>query len=349
MNEQLFLLTAAVFFSVLIAAGWRWLPGERWQILATVPVAQELTGWRGLNLTGYGAMLATAVILGIGFVLALTAATSQALAPVLALLALLIGLCVPAARLVAGWVEGKRHTFTIGGAFFLGLLATPVAIWLVNAGCRLLGWPPLAMEAVLAALAIGYMLGEGLGRLACISFGCCYGKPLAQCGRLAARLLNPVAFVFNGPTKKAVYEGGLAGVKLLPVQGLTSILYTAAALGSSWLYLHGHFRAAFLVSLLVSQCWRVLSEMLRADFRGFAAITAYQKMGLAAVILGSALGLLLPAQAKVQPAIAAGLSLLGNPWLILAGQALWLALFLYFGRSTVTGATIVFTVHQDRI
>ena len=349
MNEQLFLLTAAVFFSVLIAAGWRWLPGERWQILATVPVARGEVGWQGLNLTWYGAVLATAVTLGMGFVLALTGAAGQALAPVLALLALLVGLCVPAARLVAGWVEGKRYTFTIGGAFFCGLLATPAAIWLVNAGCRLLGQPPLAMEAVLAALAIGYILGEGLGRLACISFGCCYGKPLAHCGRLTARLLSPVAFVFSGPTKKAVYEGGLAGVKLLPVQGLTSILYTAAALASSWMFLHGRFRAAFLVSLLVSQCWRVFSEMLRADFRGFAAITAYQKMGLAAVVLGSALGLLLPVQAQTPPAIAAGLALLVNPWLILAGQALWLALFLYFGRSMVTGATIAFTVRQDRI
>ena len=349
MNELLFLLAAALLFTLLIIAGWRWLPGERWQILATMPVARLAAGWQGRNLTWYGAVLATAAILGVGFVLALTGAAGQALAPVLAVLALLVGLCVPAARLVAGWVEGKQHTFTIGGAFFCGLLATPVVIWLVNACCRLLGAPPLAMEAVLAALAIGATLGEGLGRLACISFGCCYGKPLGQCGRLTARLLGPVAFVFSGPTKKAVYEGGLAGVKLLPVQGLTSILYTACALASSWLFLHGRFRAAFLVSLLVSQCWRVLSEILRADFRGLAEITAYQKMGLAAVVLGGSLGLLLPAQIEARPTIAAGLAVLGNPWMILAGQALWLALFLHFGRSMVTQATIAFTVRQDRI
>ena len=44
------------------------------------------------------------------------------------------------------------------------------------------------MQIVLAALAIGYILGEGLGRLACLSFGCCYGKPLDQCGKVVSIL-----------------------------------------------------------------------------------------------------------------------------------------------------------------
>ena len=349
MDNLLVLLVATLVFSLMILAGWRWLPGDRWQILATVPIARREGGWQGINLTWYGAVLATAVMLALGFVLALTGAAGQVIVPMLLLLALLLGLCLPAARLVARAVEGKQYTFTIGGAFFCGLLAAPLAVWLVNAACRCTGLPPLNLPAVLTALVSGAVLGEGLGRLACISFGCCYGKPLHRCHRLLIRLLAPVAFVFSAATKKAVYEGGLAGVKLVPVQGLTSILCTATALVASWLFLEGRFRAAFLFCLLVCQCWRVLSEMLRADFRGLTAFTAYQKMGLAAMAIGCGLSLLLPAQAPPPAKIATGLVLLGNPWLILAGLGLWFALFLHFGRSMVTGATITFSVHQDRV
>ena len=40
----------------------------------------------------------------------------------------------------------------------------------------------LPVLPTLAALAVGYAFGEGIGRLACISYGCCYGKPLRTCG-----------------------------------------------------------------------------------------------------------------------------------------------------------------------
>jgi hypothetical protein len=35
--------------------------------------------------------------------------------------------------------------------------------------------------------------------------------------------------------------------------------------------------------------------------------------------------------------------------MILALQGLWLAIFLYTGRSSVTGAQLTFHVHADRI
>jgi hypothetical protein len=205
------------------------------------------------------------------------------------------------------------------------------------------------MQVMLAALAIGYILGEGLGRMACVSFGCCYGKPLNQCGTIALRLFNRLAFVFTGATKKAVYEGNLAGVKLVPIQGLTCALYTATALMACSLFLQGHYRSAFLLSLVVSQVWRVLSEMLRADFRGFTAISAYQKMGLAAIVYGCGLSLLVPSPLAPLPEITRGLTLLCNPLLILGLQLLWGMLFFIFGRSMVTSASLSFAVRHDRI
>jgi len=350
MNEWLFLLSAALLFSLLIVLGWRFLPGDRFQMLATVPVRRrDDTHWHGVNFTWYGLLLATAAVIGIIFVLILTRAAGQALAPMLTLLLLIVGLCVPAAHWVARLVEKKHHTFTIGGAFFCGLAATPLIILLINGGCLLLDVPLLHTQVVLAALGIGYILGEGLGRLACLSFGCCYGKPLHQCGRFATFLFNRVAFVFPGATKKAVYEGGLAGVKLVPIQGLTCMLYTATALIACHLFFQGRYRSAFLLSLLVSQVWRVLSEMLRADFRGFTAISAYQKMGLAAIVYGGVLCLLFPEPILPHPDIASGLVLLLDPFLLLGLKAIWFALFLHFGHSMVTGATLSFEVRQNRI
>lgn len=350
MNNGLFLLAAAILFSLLIVFGWRRLPGDRYQMLVSLPVArQDATHWLGINFTWYGVLIASAATIAILLVLILAVAAGATPAPVLAMLILTVGLCLPAARLVARLVEKKHYTFTIGGAFFCGLAAVPLLLLLVNGGCTLLKVPPLDMPMMLAALGIGYILGEGLGRLACISFGCCYGKPLDQCGTLAARLFGRLAFVFTGATKKAVYEGGFSGVKLVPVQGLTSLLYTVTALVACHLFLQGSYRSAFLVSLVVSQVWRVLSETLRADFRGFTAISAYQKMGLAAIVYGGGICLLLPPSNLPLPEIGQGLTLLFNPLLILGLQCLWLVLFFHFGRSMVTGATLSFTVRHDRI
>jgi len=350
MNASLFLSLAAVFFTLLIVLGWRLLPGERYQILASVPVApRESNLWRGINFTAYGALTASATLIALVFVLILTTAAGAAIAPMATLMALIFTLCLPAARLVARLVEKKHHTFTIGGAFCCGLVATPLLILLVNGGCLLLGAPQLDLQMTLAALAIGSILGEGLGRLACISFGCCYGKPLDQCGRLATLLFGRLAFVFSASTKKAVYEGGFAGVPLVPIQGLTCLLYTATALLACHFFLQGQYRTALLLSLLVSQGWRVISEQFRADFRGFTAFSAYQKMSLAAMVYAGCLSLLPSPDPPILPDITQGLGLLLNPGLLLCLQLLWLLLFYTFGRSTVTEATLSFAVRPDRI
>lgn len=350
MNPLIFLAISGLLFGLMIILGWRYLPGERFQILASVPVARDDQGrWRGINFTWYGLLLATAAVISVVYVLLLCLAAGMALGPLLILLTAIIAICVPAARWVARLVEKKLYTFTIGGAFFCGLAATPLIILLVNGGCLMLHRPTLPMQVVLAALAIGYILGEGLGRLACLSFGCCYGKRLDQCGKVLSFLFAKVAVVFTGPTKKAVYEGHLAGIKLVPIQGITSLLYTTVGLAGCHLFFQGHYRSAFLLCLLVSQIWRVISEIFRADFRGFSAISAYQKMGLVAIVYSIVLCLVTPIPELPLPDIAIGLSQLFNPFLILGLKGLWFALFLHFGRSMVTGATISFEVRHNCI
>lgn len=350
MSEGLFLGGSGTVFFMLIVLGWRWLPGARYQILASIPVAPREDGtWHGRNLTGYGAIVATAALAGLSYVAILTQAAGATVLPVVVGLGLIIGIGLPASKVVARLVERKKHTFTVGGAFFCGLGMTPFILLTIDQVCSLLQQPGLPVSMMLAALAIGYVLGEGLGRLACLSFGCCYGKPLCQSHRLVAMLLRPVAFVFSAPTKKAVYEGGLAGEPLLPVQGITSIVLTATALYSTHLFLHGWYRRAFLCCLVVSQGWRVFSEILRADFRGFSTITAYQKMAAAAVLYGCILCLVLPPSPQGSMDLGRGLRLFTHPAAILGLQALWLLVFYIFGRSTVTGARLWLHVRSERI
>ena len=59
-----------------------------------------------------------------------------------------------------------------------------------------------------AAAAIAYVLGESIGRLACLSFGCCYGMPLREANPAVARLFHNHNLVIHGPTKKAAYASG---------------------------------------------------------------------------------------------------------------------------------------------
>lgn len=314
------------------------------------PVSQKNSShWHGANLTFYGFLIASAIVVGVLFVLILLQSVSISLAGVFAVLLLLFTVCVPASRIMARLVEKKRYTFTIGGAFFCGLLLTPWAILAVNGLLRSSGLQELDMMALLAALSIGYILGEGLGRLACVSFGCCYGKPLKDCSPTTRLLFSRLSFVFNGATKKAVYEGALEGEKLVPVQGVTCILYTATALFSAHLFFQAQYVAAFLLSLFVSQIWRVISETQRADFRGFSKVSAYQKMSLAALPYSVLIAILVPVSILPSPSVIQGLSVFSQPLPMLSVQLLWFALFWIFGRSMVTASTVSFQVIQEHI
>ncbi|MCK9197492.1 MAG: prolipoprotein diacylglyceryl transferase, partial [Syntrophales bacterium] len=206
------------------------------------------------------------------------------------------------------------------------------------------------MLPTLAAMAIGHIMGEGTGRLACISFGCCYGKPLSVLPLLARKVLGPFAMTFYGATKKIAYAHGLDGQPVVPVQAMTAVIYTLAGLAGMWFFLTGLYLPAFAVTVGTAQGWRFLSEFLRADYRGGGRISPYQFMSLLA--LPYAGGLLfffpsLPPPGGTQ--LMAGLESMWTPGMILFLQILWLLIFLYTGRSRVTGAEISLSVIRDRV
>jgi hypothetical protein len=349
MANHLFLLTLAAFSAMALTWGFRYLPGRKWQICATVPSYNHSSeSWQGTNLTWYGLLTASANLAALVISFCLLGSLGISRVAMLALACVLMGCCLPAARLIARLVEGKRHTFTVGGAVFVGFLLAPWIIVGLNTWAPAIIDRPLPVVPTLAALTVAYAFGEGLGRLACISYGCCYGKPLRDCGSLVRRLFGRWHFVFCGETKKISYASGLEGEAVVPVQALTALLYCLTGLLATALFLAGWYGSAFLLAALVTQVWRVASEMLRADHRGGGRLSAYQVMSLLLLPYAAALVGFFPS-AAISPDLAAGLASLWHPAVLLLLQAGWLVGFLFFGRSEVTGAHLFFFVRHDRI
>jgi len=345
-----------LFFGVLAGTsilylcwGFRVLPRERFQFLAVIPIRKLEDGsWQSLNLTYYGLLTAMAVGGGLLVFLILSAGTGAPLDSSLIFLTTILVISLPAAGLFSRWVEGKRHTFTTQGAFWAGGAASVPVLYALAALPESLSIEPLPVLPTLAALATAYCLAEGWGRLACISFGCCYGRPLAECPSWVQRLFKNHCFVFHGGTKKIAYAQGWERVPMFPVQGVTAgvhVLGGSAALG---LYLVSHFVAAFWVAMAVSQGWRFYSEFLRRDHRGGGRLTIYQKGALVAVAYSVFLGWVLPAAelpVHIAGAVASILNLKPLLWMMMFG----IITFLYMGRSQVTEAQVTFRVREDRI
>lgn len=339
-----FVVGLGILLTVAFAWGFRVLPEERWQILAALPQHKESADrWCGVNLTFYGVFLATACTLAVGLLLVLLASIGMPLFTALILIAASLALCLPSAKLIAWLVERQRHTFTVAGAFFVGCLTIPVVVLALNSCFH----AEIPMFPTLAAVAVSYALGESVGRLACVSFGCCYGKPLEQCPPLVRWLFAPMACVFHGPTKKAAYESRLEGVRLVPIQAVTAVWFAVCCMLGLGLFLAASFRSAALVTVIATQSWRWMSEFLRADYRGQGKWSVYQGMALLAIGYTAAVAIF----AGPAPSIAVDLGRapewLWNPATIVFLQALWLVVFLYTGRSQMTASQISFNVVRN--
>jgi Prolipoprotein diacylglyceryl transferase len=345
-----FVIILGVGLGALLTWGIRTLPGERWQMLAVVPLAKSGDGaWRGLNLTFYGFFSASGMTFGFAVLLLLLSSIAVPLAISIGLLLSMVVVCVPASRLIAGIVERKSNTFTVAGAVFVATLLFP---WLVMAadrvGSKILHQQVPALP-VFAAAAVSYVLGESIGRLACLSFGCCYGMPLRQARPLFARLFRNHNLVMEGATKKACYASGFSGEPLLPVQALTSTIFALAGLAGLVLFLDEHFRLAALVPLVASLGWRTLSEQFRADYRGDSRWSIYQLMSLACLVYVSVFLALQPAPGSYTPDLGTALRSFTSFAVLIGLQILWVGLFLYYGKSRVTGSTLSFHVVPGRV
>ncbi len=348
MLNIIFITSLACALGIVYYWAFQHLPLERWQILGVIPIRKQPDGqWHGLNLTYYGLITAGAVTFALAITLILMASVGVAMPTMMLLVSGLLILSALCAKWVARWVEKKLNTFTIGGAAFCGLVGSPILLFSLQPVISRFGLRPLPLMAFITAMAIGYTFGEGIGRLACLSFGCCYGKPIDRLPPLLRRLTGSLCIVFQGDTKKAAYADGFTGCKLFPVQAITVILYTIAGLTGTYLYLEGMHKGAYLTCVLVTQIWRVLSEFLRADYRGGGRISTYQYLAGIAAMAAVIYSFALP-EMPITADLRQGLQVFWNPVTILICQFFWLGIFLYTGRSQVTAARLTLFVRSDQ-
>jgi Prolipoprotein diacylglyceryl transferase len=351
MAGEMFLLGLALFYSLLLAWAFKVLPLEKWQILASVPdrkMGDET--WAGRNFTFYGFFTACAYAMATAITFILLSSVGVPIKAIIMVSVFMAVLCVPASRWVAAMVEKKSHTSTVAGAAFVGMIVAPWAICLANMVPGSMMDFHIDVMSCLAAFSIAYSLGEGTGRLACISFGCCYGRPVTDCHPVVRSLFSRFNFVFEGKTKKIAYASGLDGEPVIPVQAITSVLYISSALLGVYLFVKGKPTWAFLVTTSVTQLWRVASEFLRADYRGSGRFSAYQWMSVISVVYAVFIGLIFVGHSSEDAVdVMGGLLSLWDPGVLIFLQSIWLILFLTTGKSMVTGSVISFHVIKDRV
>lgn len=351
MWNELFVAALAVSFALLFNWSFKTLPGENWQIICSVPVFKESTDrWRGYNFTYYGLIVSAAVVTATALVFILMGSVGVPAGMTAVVAAAVLSVCVPASKVLARVVEKKPHTLTVGGASLFGVIATPAVLWITDVAVGGYFQASIPMIPSLAAIAIAYAIGEGVGRPACISFGCCYGKALSECSPILRRIIGRYSFVFAGKTKKIAYEGCMDGKEVIPIQAITSVIYVGMGLVALFLFLSSAFSASLVLAMVTTQGWRIVSETLRADYRGGGTVSAYQIMaGLALVVTAAFVFLVESAPLSAPPDIRIGLQTVWNPMMILALQVLGIGVFLVTGRSKVTGSLLSFHVLRDRI
>ncbi len=348
--DECFVVILGILIGVFLRWAFKTLPGEGWQILASVPLVKlGPSTWRGINFTYYGLLIAVAVITANAIMLLLLGTIHVPLANALMLQQMTLLICLPCARWIARKVENRAHTFSIGGAAFVGIVLAPLLIWLTNKIVIPVTSSSLPLVPTLAAMTIAYAFGEGLGRVACISFGCCYGKPLATAAPWVKKLFGSFHFVFEGKTKKVAYEAGMEGSKLIPVQGLTSVCLVTTGLLSMIFYLKGYYSTALAISFFVTQGWRAFSETLRADWRGGGVFSAYQIMAVVSLVCAGIFLWVNPVDVSPKGQLIYGLLFLWDPGVILVLIGVGIAAFIYTGKSTVTTAELTFGVVKEKI
>jgi hypothetical protein len=350
MLNEIFIIIICLVLTFTFRWAFQTLPDERWQIIGCLPYRRLSDGrWQGWNLTWYGFFSAIAIVFAVCMFLILAGSLSTPLIASLSLFTLLFAICLPAAKMIAFLIEKKQNTFTIGGASFLGILAAPwiIAFTNITAG----KWLDFSITPinVLAAMSIAYTLGEGIGRLSCISFGCCYGKPLTECSPFINRIFRRHNFVFTGKTKKIAYSHEFDGQQVIPIQALTAVIYSLTGLVGCYLFLKGFTAAAFILTLTVTQLWRALSEFLRADYRGKGKISTYQIIALIACLYGLFIAYAFNETPIGIPDLALGFAAIWNPAVLIFLLASWIAIFFYLGKSRVTTSLIEIHVLRGKI
>lgn len=125
---------------------------------------------------------------------------------------LAIVLAASGAVVVVSWVVGQMLDYRLVMRDPLQALRRPVfaswgGVFALPFVFALSAWPePLVFLLLVDAAARSVPLGHALGRLGCLSYGCCFGRPTH----------GSLSITYRNPESKAVRVGGLHGVPLHP-------------------------------------------------------------------------------------------------------------------------------------
>ena len=351
MHVEIFILSIAFVFAALFTWAFKRLPREEWQFICSFPSRKTGRGrWQGWNLTYYGFFTALALSAASVFFLIMMLSLQISLIITVLIIGIILIFCLPAAGLTAGLLEKKKYTLSVGGTFFVGMLIAPWVILSASFAVKKYFAYELSLLSVMSAMIIAYSIGEGLGRLACISFGCCYGRALTQCHPLIKKVFKNINFTFTGKLKKISYAHQWDGQQVIPIQALTAVIYCFSGLLGMFLFFRGFVILPLLLNLLVTQVWRILSEFMRADYRGEGKISGYQIMASLSVVYGLIVVYLFQSENNnIMPDLFLGLQAIWDPFIIVLLIILWIATFIYTGKSKVTNAEIEFCIVEKNI
>lgn len=353
MENFIFIAFYTLFLVFLTYFGIKYFPNENYQVLFVVPVKKyKNKKWYGINITYYGLISAVSYTFATFTFLVLAKSYHISSQIIIISVVLILICCMPASKFMARIIEKKKNTFTISGAAFIGSIFSPF-FFFVTSYFFLSDFDTAIQTSfiLLSALSVSYILGEGVGRLACISFGCCYGKKLDEYQGIFKNFFYNFNTTFKGETKKASYEGGCENQKTIPVQGLSSIIYNVTGLIGTILFLLGNIKTSFILSVAVANLWRFFSEYLRDDHRGdIKKYSFYQYFSLISILYSLLIALLFtPDQGSIFFDIRKGLSELRSYWTLAFFLSIFVISFAYTGLSKVTYSKIEINVLRKNI
>ncbi len=353
MENFLFITLLILFLAGLYYLGVKYLPNERWQFIASIPIKKmDDNRWSAINLTFYGFFNALAYFIATALFITLSGSAGFKFDFLFTLTALILVICVPASKIVAMIVEKKKHTFTVGGAVFVGSIFSP---FLVMFTVSFFYQIPLKdsigyIVPIMSLLLASYCIGESIGRFACISFGCCYGKAVSTLSPLWRKVFSKFNTVFYGGTKKVAYESHLEGEALVPTQLMATINFGFAGVAGIILFLTGHYIISFIVTIIFSQGYRVLSEFFRKDYRGEKKFSYYQRMAIFVIAYSFLIAIFTyDSSYTFNFNIVSGLKELITLKSFILLEFIFLFIFLYNGTSRVTKSSINFDVVKENI
>ena len=347
---ELFVFIIGIIFSIVYIFSFKQLPKEKYQFFAVRPYKksynQSFEQWDGINYTFYGLFNSISYSFAVATALFLLGSIGLHITQIIIITVLILSLCMPSSKIFAQIVEKKRHVFSVGAASFIGIIFTPWIVYLGNIFSQYIWEISYSKISVLAAITIAYTFGEGIGRLACISFGCCYGKSISDINSCFHRFISPFSMIFEGKTKKIAYESNLDGIRVIPIQAITTIIYTSWGLIALYLFLKGYYTISFILSIHITQIWRFISEFLRADYRGKGSVSVYQCMSLISCIYVIPIAYIFNDVNYFSnlPDIINGFKIIWKPEIIIFLQLIGILSFIYTGKSKVTESKVSFQV-----